>query len=125
MCMVEESRLRVLFVDDETLISLVMSDALEGAGYDVDCAASADEAEALMGEKTFAALITDIDLGGGPDGYELARHAREALAELGVIYISGRGSQRFENEKVAGSRFIPKPFVANDLIRALPAVLHG
>ena len=102
---------------------MVMSDALEGAGYDVECAASAGEAEVLMGRRPFAALITDIDLGGGPDGYELARHARAGKADLAVIYISGRAGQRFDTEKVAGSRFIPKPFVAGDLIRALPEVM--
>jgi CheY-like chemotaxis protein len=120
---IDVSRLPVLFVDDEVLISMVMSDALEGAGYDVECAASADEAEAMMRRRCFAALITDIDLGGGPDGFELARHARVEKADLAVIYISGRAGQRFDTEKVSGSRFIPKPFVAGDLIRTLPEVM--
>lgn len=117
------SRPCVLFVDDEVLISMVMSDALEGAGYQVECAANAAEAQALMGQRAYAALITDIDLGGGPDGFELAHRARADRADLGVIYISGRAGQRFDTEKVAGSRFIPKPFVAGDLIRALPEVM--
>jgi CheY-like chemotaxis protein len=120
---IDVSRLPILFVDDEVLISMVMSDALEGAGYDVECAASAGEAEAMMRRRPFAALITDIDLGGGPDGYELARHAREDKADLGVIYISGRAGPRFDAEKVDGARFIPKPFVAGDLIKALPEVM--
>lgn len=117
------SRPSVLFVDDEVLISMVMSDALEGAGYHVECAASAAEAAALMRAHAYAALITDIDLGGGPDGFALAHLAREGHADLGVIYISGRCGQRFDEEKVAGARFIPKPFVAGDLIRALPEVM--
>ncbi|MDB5433629.1 MAG: CheY-like receiver [Caulobacter sp.] len=121
--MSEASRLPILFVDDEVLIAMVMSDALEGAGYDVECAANAGEAEAAMGKRRFAALITDIDLGGGPDGFELARYARKGLADLPVIYISGRCAQRYDTEKVSGSRFIAKPFVAGDLIRTLPEVI--
>jgi CheY-like chemotaxis protein len=117
------SRQSVLFVDDEALIGMVMCDALEGAGYDVACATSAHEAEALIKQQPFTALITDIDLGGGLDGYQLARVAREGHAELAVIYISGRDGQRFKAECVEGSRFIAKPFVAGDLIRTLPEVM--
>jgi hypothetical protein len=40
----------------------------------------------------FNGLITDINLGKGPDGWEVARRAREFIPTLLVVYMSGHGA---------------------------------
>ena len=59
-------------------------------------------------------LFTDIDLGGGMDGAELAQLAREMRPQLPIVYTSGR---RLPDQVavVPGAAFLPKPYSLNDV----------
>jgi two-component SAPR family response regulator len=63
--------------------------------------------------------VTDIELGVGPDGFEIARRARLANPEVPVVYLSGTELRRYASEGVNNSRFIPKPFSPDQLVKAL------
>ena len=80
----------VLLVEDEPLVLLVAQDALEAGGYTVLPVQLASEALDLLDTHIaeLAGLITDIRLPGGPDGWEIARHARELKADLPVVYAT-------------------------------------
>ncbi|MDP3174967.1 MAG: response regulator [Phenylobacterium sp.] len=111
---------RVLFVDDNVLCNLEMCDALRGHGYRVVSTFCATAAfEVLDRHQYLSALITDIDLGPGPDGFDLARHARAAYPHLPVVYISGSAAKRHAAEGVEGSIFISKPLGSRDMIAAV------
>src|SRR4051794_29512477 len=71
--------LTVLVVEDDPLLQNMVEDALAEGGFKVAMAGSAEEAIALLKGKatTYCALITDINLPGGMDGWEIARIARE------------------------------------------------
>src|SRR4051812_8689265 len=80
----------LLLVEDEAAIQLVVHEVLEEAGYAVVQAYNGDEAIRLFDERRdeLQGLIIDVELGDGPTGWDVARHAREIAPSLPVIYMS-------------------------------------
>jgi len=118
---------RVLVVDDEPLIADFVCTVLEEEGYEPVCLSSAAAALARIADRDdFDAVITDIDLGGPVDGFEIARRARAHRPQAAVIYISGAGAARLHEERVAGANFLGKPFrphlLADILRTSLPHI---
>lgn len=110
----------VLFVDDDLISRLLNCAVLRESGFDVIEARSYAEACAEIERRPrLAALVTDIDLGGGPDGFEIARRARLADPQVPVVYMSGTDLRRYASEGVNNSRFIPKPFGPDQVVKAL------
>ena len=115
---------RILVIDDEPLIADLVCTVLEDEGYHLTCLSSAEAALAeIEGQDNFDALITDIDLGGSVDGFELARRARAHRPDTMVIYISGAAAARVPAERVPGSQFLGKPFTPYKLAEILRASL--
>jgi DNA-binding response OmpR family regulator len=115
----------LLLVEDEPLVALAMQDALEDAGYNVIMAenghAGAAALESSIGE--VAGLITDIRLGSGPDGWRLARQARERRPELPVLYVTGDSARDWSAQGVAGSTVLQKPFQPERMLAELRGML--
>jgi CheY-like chemotaxis protein len=110
----------VLFVDDDLISRLLNCAVLRESGFDVIEASSYAEAcAAIERSPRLAALVTDIELGVGPDGFEIARRARLANPEVAVVYMSGTELRRYAREGVDNSRFIPKPFGPDQVVKAL------
>lgn len=87
----------MLLVEDQPLLALVMQTALEDGGYRVVTANSGTSALEQLNEGLRpAALVTDIGLGSGPNGWQLANCARQLDQNLPVIFISGDTGERLE-----------------------------
>lgn len=111
---------RVLIVDDDPTVSFLCCEIFRDIGFEVVpvyCAAAAFQA--LDGDATLSALVTDIELGGGPDGFAVARRARIANPQLPVVYISGTAAARHRSEGVERSEFVQKPFGPPEIVEAL------
>src|SRR5512138_3425852 len=78
----------VLLVDDERFARTVYSDYLRAAGYEVEVADGADAALAVLAERRFDVLLTDVILPGPKDGLELLDHAKQLDPHIGVIVIT-------------------------------------
>ncbi len=78
----------VLLVDDERFARTVYSDYLRAAGYDVEVADGSEAALAILGQRRFDVLLTDIILPGARDGLELLDLARQLDPNLGVIVVT-------------------------------------
>jgi len=118
---------RILVVEDESAICDLIGDMLEGAGYGVHCVESGEEAySALDSGRPYAALVVDVNLGLGVTGFDVARHAREAHAEIPVIYITGEVSPvRFGLHAVPGALHLAKPIQEAALLAGLESLLGG
>lgn len=103
-----------------------MQDALEGGGYDVAGASSGDAAMALLQEAgcTFSGLITDIRLGDGRDGWALARCARELIADICVLYVTGDSAADWSAKGVSKSLVLQKPVANAQLLTAISMLLN-
>jgi DNA-binding response OmpR family regulator len=111
----------VLYVEDESLIRELASIALEEAGFEVVAAENGAAAfDALDGNADpFCAIVTDVDLGGGPDGWAVAHRARELDDALPVIYVSGASGHEWQLKGVPHSVMISKPFKMAQIVSAV------
>jgi len=114
------TNLRILFVEDNRISSLISCTILRDAGYDIVEAFDAREAAEIIDlHGNLAALVTDINLGRGEDGFDVARRARAAYPDLPVVFVSAAAGSRFLLERVDPSEFIAKPYHPQRLMDAL------
>ena len=82
--------MQVLLIEDDALLRMTLSDTLSEAGIEVNGLANAEDALILLGAGQVPdVLVTDISLGEGLSGFDLADVARARHPEVGVILISG------------------------------------
>jgi len=114
---------RVLFLEDDRICAAATCASLRDYGCNVVETHNAAEAYAIIDEHpSLTALVTDINLGPGEDGFATARYARAAYPGLSVIYTSALNILRYAAERVPGSEFITKPFETSAIVRALSRV---
>ena len=76
-----------------------------------------DDAPQLQG------LITDIRLGVGPNGWQVARHARRKFANLPIVYVTGDSAADWTVEGVPGSVLLQKPYADAQMLTAMSNLL--
>lgn len=104
---------RVLVVEDEVLIRLMLADTLREAGCEVVEAASGDEAlSVLHTATTLDVLITDVRMPGRTDGLALASQVRVRQPGLKIIVTSGHA--RCDPGLADG--FLAKPYRLADMV---------
>jgi CheY-like chemotaxis protein len=116
----------ILVVEDEALVRILVIEVLQDRGYDVRSATTAEEALLLLEAHCddFDVLLTDINLGTGETGLQLAHRARKLCAGIRVIYVTGAAFAQAAAERVPDSRLIAKPYdldaVCDAVAEALP-----
>lgn len=116
----------ILLIEDEPTIALILETVLSDSGFEVTTEIHAFSALAEIERRALAyqAIITDIDLGGALDGWQIARRARELAPEIPVIYMSGKSSNDWPDHGVSGSVMLQKPFGLHELTNALSTLLQ-
>ena len=117
---------RILVVDDEPHIGLLLRLQLESRGYELQLARSLFEARGALKGEPVDAILLDIHLPDG-SGVDLLRELRErpATAKIPVLILTAEGEERVLAEaRSLGARTITKPFSPSKL-RTLVAVLLG
>ncbi|MDB5697879.1 MAG: transcriptional regulator [Alphaproteobacteria bacterium] len=116
-----DSMILILLVEDEELIGLSLEDVLRQGGYEVQLARRGMEAVKVLEEAgaTISGLVTDIRLGPGQDGWDVARRARELNSEIAVVYMSGDSVGEYQALGVPHSAILHKPFAAAQLVTAV------
>lgn len=116
----------VLVVEDETMILMDVEGALEEAGFEVVSKSNAAQALAAFDAEPerFKALVTDIRLGTGKTGWEVARHIRRANPVMPVVYVSGDSAIHWGAEGVPNSIMITKPFFLPQITTAVATLLN-
>ncbi|RYE00512.1 MAG: response regulator [Sphingomonadales bacterium] len=112
----------ILFVEDDPLIMLSAASMLEDHGWTVKKAANGAVAIERFPElaSDVDAMVVDIRLGQGPNGWDVARYARSLSRKLPVAYITGDDHAALSNvERVDGGVVLRKPITGTDLVAAL------
>ena len=79
----------------------------------------------LKGNKgKYRALVTDINLVGRIDGWEVARRAREIDPAFPILYITGTDADRWPSHGVPNSVLLTKPFASAQLVTAVSQLLN-
>jgi two-component system OmpR family response regulator len=117
--------LRVLVVEDETLLSKQLAVALGEAGYAVDCAADGERADFLGQTERYDAVILDLGL---PkiDGLTLLGRWREAGISVPVLVLTARGSWHEKVQGIDGGAddYVSKPFRMEEVLARLRALIR-
>lgn len=117
----------ILVVEDEALLQSFVADALHDGGFGAVVASSGEEVVTLLKTHNgqYRALVTDIDLKGKMDGWEVAQHAREIDPEFPIIYMSGAAAADWSSKGVPNSVMLCKPFAPAQLLTALANLLNS
>lgn len=99
----------VLLVEDELLVRELIEEALNDQGLTVHAAGDGAAALSSVSDAEPAVLVTDINLGPGLDGFEVARRARQLRPDLKVVYITGHAGHLAE-QGLPDALMVPKPF---------------
>jgi DNA-binding response OmpR family regulator len=126
MSTVDQNFPTILLVEDDQTLQAVLETALSDEGFEVVTADSgAAGMEALGGsESLFQAVITDIQLGKGPRGWDIGHRAREVTPGIPVIYMTGNSAHEWTVQGVPESVMLQKPFVIAQLVTALTSLLN-
>ena len=118
---------KVLVVDDELFLRIMLRDALEEAGYTVVLAEDGQAALARAKAESPDCIVLDIMMP-GLDGYETcaALKAEPSLAAIPVLLISATTDLRVIDraEQVGATTVLPKPVPIEQLEQALILALN-
>jgi DNA-binding response OmpR family regulator len=117
----------ILVVEDDQLIQAMIEEALSDGGFEASITASGEEAIALLrAEKSpYRAVVTDINLLGKIDGWDVARAARETNPAMPVIYMTGTHGEEWASQGVPNSVLLAKPFAPAQLVTAISHLLNA
>jgi len=104
----------VLVVDDEPLLRMVMTDALQDSGYRALEAHDGPSAMKILESETRVdLLITDVGLPNGMNGRQLADAARQKRTGLKVLFVTGFAENAVvgHGQLAPGMEIVTKPFV--------------
>jgi DNA-binding response OmpR family regulator len=116
----------ILVIEDEYALQGIVEDALTEGGFEADILSSGEEALTLFkGEnKNYKALVTDVNLKGTLNGWEVARQIREIDPAFPVVYMTGAAAQEWASQGVPNSILLEKPFAPAQLVTAVSQLLN-
>jgi PAS domain S-box-containing protein len=120
--------LKVLLVEDDTEVRNVVRAFLGALGCEVTTAASGEQALLALGSGThFDLLLTDIALGAGMRGTQLAAEAQRRFPSLAILLMSGFSAELLDadRESPQGWELLRKPYTRSELARAISKVIDG
>ncbi len=118
---------RILVVEDEAALSLLLTYNLEAEGFTVDRVERGDEVEIHLAEVAPDLVILDWMLP-GVSGLEICRRmrARESTKTLPIIMLTARGeeAERVRGLSVGADDYVVKPFSVPELMARVRALLR-
>ena len=115
---------KILIVDDEADIRDILQFNLENAGFDVDAAASAEEALEMLSTE-HSLILLDVMMH-GMSGFQMATHLRENGNLTPIIFLTAKDTQNdlLEGFSAGADDYIPKPFSIQEVIARVTAVIR-
>ena len=119
------NKINLLIVDDEMVVQRSCIDifAEKSKRYEVITVSSGDQAEALLAQRHFDIILTDLKMP-GLGGTELIARIRAKYPETAIIVITGFSTVQIAVEvmKQGAVDFIPKPFTPDEVFNVVEHV---
>lgn len=115
---------KVLIVDDEADIREILRFNLENAGYEVDCAESAEEALSVF-SPSHSLILLDVMME-GMSGFKMAEVLRkEKKTQVPIIFLTARSGENdlLTGFSAGGDDYIGKPFSIHEVLARVKAVI--
>lgn len=120
----------VLIVENEPLMRDLLAKSVETAGFVVTTAANAADAMRSIRVQDPDAMVVDIELGAGPNGFELAAAVTKASRQVGIVFLTNLPDPRFGGKETSevkkNQAYLRKTAIntGQELVEAIEAVLR-
>lgn len=120
----------VVVVEDEALLRDLIAKTLESNGFEVTTAANAADAARAFKAYDPDAVVLDVELGPGPNGFDFAESLHTTAPDVGIVFLTNLPDARFAGRDTkdlpSNISYLRKSQLvdSNELISALEAVLH-
>lgn len=121
----------VLIVEDDGLLRELLAVALEQHGFTVETAASASDARRIFSRGDHDAVVMDVNLGPGPNGFDVAEAILEKAPHTAMVFLTNLPDPRFAEHDALGLprgvAYLRKSSLSDvhTLVAALDAALRG
>lgn len=117
---------KILFVEDEEDLTLIVTDTLRGQGYDVITAANG--IEGLEKYRSIGAdiIVADVMMP-GMDGFSMARQIRKISTDVPLLFLTAKSTidDVEEGFEIGANDYLKKPFELRELIVRIKALLRS
>lgn len=117
---------RILFVEDERDLSLIVCDTLRQQGYEVEAAFDGIEGLAAYRSKGADLIVADVMM---PrlDGFALAKEIRRTSADVPIIFLTAKSTidDVEEGFDIGANDYLKKPFELRELLVRIKALLRN
>lgn len=115
---------RLLYVDDEDSLRMLVQSHLTLEGFEVETAANGHEAVAILQKQEFDLILLDLRMPEG-DGFVVLRHLNEHGSHIPVIVLTGVDDVSIASEcvKLGAADYLTKPYNFHELIDSVERVL--
>ena len=116
---------RVLVIEDEPTLVLLLQERLEKEGYSVATCQDGEEALAQAFREAFDLILLDIKLP-RRNGFEVCRELRRHCVNVPVFMLTARGDvkDRVKGLKLGADDYLAKPFDVAELLARMEALLR-
>jgi two-component system alkaline phosphatase synthesis response regulator PhoP len=116
---------RLLLIEDEITLSLLLRDRLEVEGYEVAVSKDGEQGLTLTLSESFSLVILDIKLP-GKDGFDVCRELRRHGVLVPVLMLTARSdvADRVKGLKLGADDYLSKPFEVEELLARIEALLR-
>lgn len=120
------AKAKIFYVEDEVFLAKIVSETLQGRGYDVVLESDGGKAIEIFNREKPDICILDIMLP-NKDGFSIADEIREKDAEVPIIFLSAKSqtSDVVNGFKLGANDYIRKPFSIEELIVRIENVLKS
>jgi DNA-binding response OmpR family regulator len=118
---------KILVVEDDQLIQAMVEEALSDGGFAAALTPSGEEAITLLqaDKSKYRAVVTDINLSGKLDGWEVGCSARQIDPTMPIIYMTGTHADEWASKGVPNSLLLVKPFAPAQIVTAISQLLNA
>ena len=118
-------KIKVLLVEDEPTLAMIIKDTLDGNEFDITLAANGEEGLSRYAEINPDIIVADIMMP-KMDGFTMVKLIRKTDTHTPVLFLSARSAANdvVEGFETGGNDYLKKPFGMAELIVRIKALLH-
>lgn len=122
--MVKSKSVKILYVEDDEVLSFVTKDNLELSGYNIQHCLNGKSALKSFKSDKFDLCILDVMLP-EMDGFELAQEIRKVNREVPILFLSAKSMKedRLHGLRIGADDYITKPFSIEELLLKIEVFL--
>ncbi len=117
-------KIKILLVEDDSNLGIIISDHLKSAGYHVTLCTDGVDAMQRFNKEEYQLCIFDVMLP-KKDGFTLTKDIRKVNSDIPVLFLSAKSmtEDKVDGFNVGGDDYLTKPFSVEELLLRVRALL--